>query len=258
MAPSTAIDPAGLAGAPGTDERGIARDGTPDIGAYEYVAGGAGVVVVDTTDDYSNGDARYGDTSSIDALLLNKGTDGLVTLREAIDATNNSFGQDRIHFNIAGTGIQTISLDTALPYLTDDVALDATTQAGGSFVTPLIELVKSGSYSGGDTAAIVVRANNSVVSGFIVGGWGEEGIEVDGSTGAGDNNLIELNWVGFDSTGAASGVVGDGILVTVDADNNEIRNNVVGNSGGNGISYPSPIRMTTGSGAISSGWEPTD
>ena len=101
--------------------------------------------------------------------------------------------------------------------------------------TPLIELVKSGSYSGTDTAAINIRANNSLVSGFIIGGFGDEGIEIDGSTLAGDNNIVEYNWVGFDSTGAASGVVGDGILITVNADNNVVRNNVVGNSGASGI-----------------------
>ncbi len=58
------------------------------------------LVVVDTASDLADGD-----TSSIDALLMNRGADGYISLREAILAANgspNSGGPDRIHFNIAG------------------------------------------------------------------------------------------------------------------------------------------------------------
>ena len=99
--------------------------------------------------------------------------------------------------------------------------------------TPLITL--DGTNATGSTAGINIRANNSTVSGFIVGGWADEGIEIDGSTGYGDNNIIEYNWVGFDAAGAADGVGDDGILISEDADNNDIRNNVVGSSVGDGI-----------------------
>lgn len=187
-------------------------------------------LTVDTSSDVVDGT-----TTSIDALLTDVGADGFISLREAIEAANNTVGADTINFSIAGAGVHTISLDTALPYITDELTLDATSQAGGSFTTPLIELVKSGSFSGPETAAINIRASNSTVSGFIIGGWADEGIEVDGSTGFGDNNTIEWNWVGFDSTGAAAGVGDDGILITEAADNNVIRNNVVASSGGDGI-----------------------
>ena len=84
LAPSTAINPAGLAAHQVTDARGVARDGTPDIGAYEYVAGGPNVIVVTTTNDLVNGN-----TGSINSLLLNDGGDG-ISLREAIIAANNT------------------------------------------------------------------------------------------------------------------------------------------------------------------------
>ena len=61
-------------------------------------------ITVDTTVDYNTGDARYGDTSSIEALLADKGTDNRITFREAIDAANkseNGIAPDEIHFNIA-------------------------------------------------------------------------------------------------------------------------------------------------------------
>ncbi len=62
------------------------------------------ILVVDTTADYDSADARYGNTSSIGALLADKGSDNLISLREAIEATNNTANAgapDEIHFNIA-------------------------------------------------------------------------------------------------------------------------------------------------------------
>ena len=78
-----------------------------------------------------NGAAR------IDALLADKGADGLISLREAIWATNNTANldastPDTIDFAIGAVGSQqTILLTEALPALTDSVVLDAMTQGGG-------------------------------------------------------------------------------------------------------------------------------
>ena len=90
------------------------------------------ILVVDTESDIADGD-----TSSIDALLANKGGDGFISLREAMLATNNTvnaLGPDQIHFNIAGPGLHTINVGStglgALPTITDAVILDGTTQPG--------------------------------------------------------------------------------------------------------------------------------
>ncbi|MFW5439425.1 MAG: LamG-like jellyroll fold domain-containing protein, partial [Methylophilaceae bacterium] len=56
---------------------------------------GTGVLEVDTTSDVADGD-----TSSIAALLGNRGADGFISLSEAITATNNTAGADVINFNI--------------------------------------------------------------------------------------------------------------------------------------------------------------
>jgi len=196
--------------------------------------------VVTTTSDISDGD-----TGSIAALITDPGSDGSISLREAILAANNTPNgavADTIAFDIAGAGVHTIALDSELPYLTDEVILDATTQAGGSFTTPLIYLTKSDAYTGGDTAAIMLRADNSTVRGFIVGGFGDDGIEIDGSTGSGDDNLIELNHVGFDAAGGADGVGDEGVLISGNADRNVIRQNVIGSSGAL-TSYGDGIRI---------------
>ena len=69
-------------------------------------------------------------------------TDGVVTLREAITAANTNaasgdapagtLGLDTIDFAIPGSGVQTITLLSALPSITDKVSIDGTTQPGSS------------------------------------------------------------------------------------------------------------------------------
>jgi CSLREA domain-containing protein len=51
QAGSTGIDPVGLSGAPPLDQRGFARDATPDIGAFEYngIVNNPGIVTIDNT-----------------------------------------------------------------------------------------------------------------------------------------------------------------------------------------------------------------
>ena len=49
-----------------------------------------------------------------------------------------------------------------------------------------------------------IQANDSTVKGFIVINFADEGIEIDGSTGFGDSNIIQNNWVGIDKSGAVT------------------------------------------------------
>ena len=128
-----------------TDARGNFRgDGSVDIGAYEFDAATySNVIVVDTTADYASDDANYGDTSSFAALLNDRGADGLISLREAIDASNNTANlaaPDEIQFNLTGseTGYYTITplAFNGLSTITDAVVIDATTQSGYDGTTP--------------------------------------------------------------------------------------------------------------------------
>ena len=68
--------------------------------------------------------------------------DGTGTLRQAIIDANANSGADDIVFNIAGGGLNTIRLASALPTITDAVTIDGTTEPGYTG-TPIIELISA-------------------------------------------------------------------------------------------------------------------
>ena len=113
----------------------------------------------------------------------------------------------KISFSI-GTGLQTITLaaGSGLPAIMDPLILDATTQPGYAG-TPLIQI--DGTAATLATAGLLIQTDNSTIKGFIVHSAADEGIEID----SGSNNIIQNNWVGIDSTGAADPNTEHGILV---------------------------------------------
>ncbi|MGI9350341.1 MAG: DUF4347 domain-containing protein, partial [Rhizobiaceae bacterium] len=191
-------------------------------------------VTVDTTSDAANGD-----TSSIANLIANDGGDG-ISLREAIMAANNTAGVDDIHFNITVVDPNYVDPDataasgdeyweiyvgaSGLPYLLDQVNLDATTQPGYNVLTgrPVVELDGSATPGGSGINGIALRTDNSTVSGFAVHSFADEGMEIDGSTGFGDNNTFRNNWVGIDAEENFAPNAEHAVLVSVNADGNTI------------------------------------
>jgi VCBS repeat-containing protein len=150
-------------------------------------------LVVTTAADVSDGDI-----SSIDALLMNRGADGLISLREAILAANNSpnaGSPDRIHFNIAGAGPHTINVSSALPAISDAVILDATTQPGFTGA-PLIQL--NGAGAGAGVHGLRLTGGASTVRGLVINRFDGAGMRV---TSAG--NTIAGNYIGLDLSGGA-------------------------------------------------------
>jgi CSLREA domain-containing protein len=149
-------------------------------------------VVVNTT-----ADAADGDTSSIDALLANRGSDGVVSLREAIlaaNATPNGGTPDRIHFDIPGAGPHVIGVLTTLPALSDAVVIDGTTEPGYAGA-PLVQLDGGGGAGNG----LRLAAGGSTVRGLAITGFGQAGILVSGA-----GNRIQGNYIGVDATGSAA------------------------------------------------------
>jgi len=71
--------------------------------------------------------------------VTNTNDSGPGSLREAILTSNQSAGPNSITFNIPGSGIQKITLNSPLPIVTVPVNIDGTTQPGFSR-SPLIEL----------------------------------------------------------------------------------------------------------------------
>ena len=69
-------------------------------------------------------DVVNGDTSTLTVLIGNDGGDG-ISLREAIEAANNSTGADNITFDAALSG-QTITLGGSQLVISDALTIDAT------------------------------------------------------------------------------------------------------------------------------------
>jgi len=197
-----------------------------------------GTVTVDSTTDVSDGN-----TSSISALIGAPGSDGVISLREAIEASNSTAGSDTIAFNIpltdtgykvSGiTGTWTISLTTSLPTLTGGgTIISGTTQADLNPDGPEIEI--SGAILSGVHCLIIQSANN-VVHGLVINRCPLAGALIQ-TTGA-DYNTVSGNYIGTDASGSSdlgnkTGVmIGDGAQGNVVGGNTpEERNVISGNN----------------------------
>jgi hypothetical protein len=149
--------------------------------------------VVDT-----NSDVLDGDTTSIAALLANKGADGFISLREAIIAANrtpNGAAPDTIPFDIGGGGAQLIAPLSALPGIIDAVVLDGSTQPGAVCPAPLIEL--SGEKLSGSESGIVVAATDVTIRGLAIHSFPQYGVYLQKGSG----NTVACTYVGLDAAG---------------------------------------------------------
>lgn len=154
------------------------------------------------------------------------------SLRWAIDEANDAPGADTIAFNIFPAGSHTIQPESLLPFVTDPVVLDATTQPGFSG-KPIIEL--DGSLV--DTGCLIITAGNSTVRGFVINRFTATtgptaGIAVLGEGKGG--NVIEGNYIGTNLAGTASFGPGQQISygVIVRNDGNVIQRNVISDCSG--------------------------
>ena len=197
-----------------------------DWAAGNDSAGGS-VPVSPTVTVNSTGDS--GDNNIGDDLCDTGGTnaegDPECTLRAAIEEANASATVDTIRFIIPTSesghsgGVWTIQPGSFLGFLTDPVTIDATTQPG--FVSaPVVEL--DGTSAAGATAGLSLRTDNSEIRGLSVHSFADDGIEIDGQTGFGDNNVIAGNWIGVDAAGAARPNVDAGIVLAIGAAGNRI------------------------------------
>ena len=155
-------------------------------------------------------------------------------------------GADNVDFNIPITepgytaSPLAFTLNPASQYqaITGPVTLDATSQPGYTG-DPIIQL--DGALAIGATAGFVIEGSDSTIAGFIVHSFLDEGLEIDGIPGTGDNNTIQNNWVGIDASGVVQGNTDNGILITDDATGNLVGGtgpndgNVIAGSGNRGI-----------------------
>ncbi len=153
---------------------------------------------------------------------------GAGSLRQAILDANANPGADTIAFNIAGSGVQTISPLTALDTITDAVTIDGYTQPGASANTNLpnqgtnaVLLIELDGTHSGSSGVLTIQgpANSNVtIRGLVINRGAVGAILIYGQ---GSNFVVEGCFIGTDPTGLTSmdRYNGFGILVDQGATN---------------------------------------
>jgi hypothetical protein len=185
--------------APATDQRGVARGSTPDIGSVQ---------LLDTAVTY-------------DAVVTNTADSGPGSLRQAIVDVNAHPGSDYITFDIPGRGVQVITPQTQLPDINTSVVIDGYSQPGSSPNTlaaadnAVIDVEINGQ---GRTMNGLVLSNspNSVIDGLSIVGMGFPnsdfaGVLITGTASSGD--VIAGNFIGLLPDGTTANANGDGVFI---------------------------------------------
>ena len=128
---------------------------------------------------------------------------GAGSLRQAMLDANGNPGLDTIVFNLSGTGPFTITPGSALPPITDPVAMDGATQPGYAG-TPLIEI--NGSRLAAGTDGLLIWAGGSTVRGLAINLCPRDAIRME-SLGT---NVIQGNFLGTDPSGTLARPNGEG------------------------------------------------
>lgn len=165
------------------------------------VALAAPSVTVNSTGDL--GDLTPGD-GICHTGAVNSASDPECTLRAAIEEANAS-SVDEIAFDIPnndpgfGAGSWVIEPITAIPWITQPVSIDATTQSGFAG-SPVVVLDGSlAAASPGGTDGLLLDTNGATIRGFVVRDFEDDGIEIHGNY-----NTVVGNYI-FDND--------DGVLV---------------------------------------------
>lgn len=161
----------------------------------------AAAIVVNTTRDAMDVPA----TASVDDL---PGSDGLVSLREAIVAANNTPGPQDIVFHIPRSDpgfdgrVFRLELTSALPQLSGGgTVIDGSTQTPftGDTNPAGPEVVLDGSSLGVSVDGFTVTSSFNVIRGFVIGNFSGSGVKI---VGRATGNIVAGNFIGTDETGA--------------------------------------------------------
>jgi titin len=129
--------------------------------------------------------------------VVNTADAGLGSLRWAIHGANVTPGADVIAFDISGAGVHTITPLSALPAVTDRVAIKGQTQPGFAGI-PLIELSGAGS-SAKSGLLIEAGGSGSVVRSLVINQFENNGIRLRS-----DNCRVVGCFIGTDATGTVA------------------------------------------------------
>jgi titin len=144
--------------------------------------------------------------------VTNTASAGPGSFQQAITNANANPGPDTIVFNISGTPPFTITPTVALPQISDQVTIDATTQPGYAG-KPVIEL--NGASTGGTTIGLRfgLGSDGSSLRGMAINRFPAQGIDISSASSI----AIQGNFIGTDVNGTLArgngGVSSPGIYV---------------------------------------------
>lgn len=149
--------------------------------------------------------------------VTNTNDSGAGSLRQAITDSNNYNAPNTIGFNIPGSGVKTISLQTSLPGVTHPLTIDGTTQPGYASV-PLIELRSPPLLAEGLSCSAPVT-----IKGLVINGFPGAGVRLAAGSGG---STIAGNYIGTNAAGNAP--LGNGIGIDIESSDNTIGGTTVG------------------------------
>jgi CSLREA domain-containing protein len=182
-------------------------------------------LIVNSTRDAS--DLTAGDGACDTGILIPDGR-AECTLRAAIEEANAHAGKDIVTFDIPGGGAPVIRPASALPAITDPLALNATTQPGSG----IARVVVDGKNAGAAVDGLRITAGESTLKGLAIVGFAGHGVVLTGAGG----NTIERNDIGDSAiaAGISQGNGQDGVRIDR-SPNNLVEGNVISRNGAHGV-----------------------
>ena len=179
--------------------------------------------------------------------VVNTSDSGVGSLRQALTTINDTSGvTPTISFNIAGSGVQTISPLTAFPAITSPVVIDGYTQPGASVNTltagdnAVLQIEINGTNVSGDGLHFQGNGGGSTVRGLVIDRFGGSALYTQTTVG----NVFVGNFLGTNAAGTSALGNGTGVRVnsgtgntiggTTPANANVISGNVTGIQFGSG------------------------
>ena len=145
------------------------------------------------------------------------------TLRQAILNANAAPGEDKIGFNIPGSGVRTIAPVSPLPTITGPVKIDGYTQSDASPNTraignnAVLRIELAGNSPGAGSIGLQISGGSSTVRGLVLNRWSDSAIQLETA----GNNTIAGNFIGSNPAGTAARSNSTGIRF-VNSSNNQV------------------------------------
>lgn len=190
--------------------------------------------------------------ASASFIVTNTNDSGAGSLRQAIidaNANNNTGDIDNIQFNIAGSGLKTITLNTILPTIDEPININGFTQPGSSANTAVNPLPFNANYgiavhavAGSDFRIfdLASGSNGSTIKGLVINECGTDMDTTSCIRVGSDNVTIAGNYIGVNpdgmslysgnNVGAVNHYAGNNLVVggTNAEDRNIVGNNQLG------------------------------